>query len=60
MLDVRSFRGADYDTDSYIVALKVRESLAVNKQGAQKSAGERFNLSKLNELEVRKQNKIEF
>jgi len=41
------------------VVVKVRESLAVNKQGAQKSVGERFNLSKLNELEVRKQYQIE-
>ena len=34
---------------------KVRERLAVSKQAAQKFDGERFNLRKLNELEVRKQ-----
>jgi len=33
--------------------------LAVNKQVAQKFDGERFNLSKPNELEVRKQYQIE-
>jgi hypothetical protein len=32
-----------------------KEILAVSKQAAQKSDGERFNLRKLNELEVRKQ-----
>jgi len=33
--------------------------LAVSKQTAQKFAGEKFNLRKLNELEVRKQYQIE-
>jgi len=37
------------------VVAKVRERLAVSKQAAQKFDGERFNLRKLNELEVRKQ-----
>ena len=38
---------------------KVREGLAVSKQAAQKFDGERFNLRKLNELEVRKHYQIE-
>ena len=38
---------------------KVRERLAVSKQTAQTFDGERFNLRKLNELEVRKQHQIE-
>ena len=54
ILDVRSFRGADCDTDHYLVVANVRERLAVNKQAAQKFDGERFNLRKLKELEVRK------
>ena len=41
------------------MAAKVREKLAVSKQAAQKLDGERFNLRKLNELEVRKQCQIE-
>ena len=52
---LRSFRGADCDTDYYLVVAKVRERLAVRKQEARKSDGGRFNLRKLNDLEVRKQ-----
>ena len=52
-------RGADFDTDHYLMVAKVRERLAVSKQEAQKSDGESFNLRKLNELEVRKQYQIE-
>jgi len=38
---------------------KVRERLAVNKHAAQKFDGERFNIRKLNELDIRKQYQIE-
>jgi hypothetical protein len=41
------------------VVTKVRERLGVSKQGAQKFDGERFNLRKLNELEVKKKYQIE-
>ena len=37
----------------------VRESLAASKQATQKFEGERYDLRKLNELEVRKQYQIE-
>ena len=38
---------------------KLRERLAVRKQAAQKSEGERFNLRKLKELEVKEKYQIE-
>jgi hypothetical protein len=59
ILDVRSFSAPDCDTDHYLVVAKVRERLAVIKQVALKFDGERFNLRKLTDLEVRKQYQIE-
>jgi hypothetical protein len=41
------------------VVANVRERLAISKQALQKFEGERFNLRKLNELEVRKEYQIE-
>ena len=47
------------DTDHYLVIAKLRERLSVCKQAAQKFEGERFNLRKLKELEVKENYHIE-
>jgi hypothetical protein len=58
ILDVRSFRGADCDTDRYLVVAKVKERLAVNKRAAQIVDTERFNLKQLNEGDVKEQYEV--
>jgi hypothetical protein len=59
VLDVRSFRAADCDTDHYLVVAKVRERLAVNKQRSHRFCMERFNLEKLNEVEGKEQYRVD-
>jgi hypothetical protein len=59
VLDVRPLRAADCDTDHYLVVAKIRERLAVNKQGSHKCHMERFNLNKLNEVEGKEKYHVE-
>jgi hypothetical protein len=54
-LDVRFFRGADCDSDHYLVVANVRERLAVSKRMVKKMDVERFNLKQLNDEEVKEQ-----
>jgi hypothetical protein len=49
MIAIKSkFRAADCDTDHYLVVVKIRERIAVNKQGSHTFHMESFNLKKLN------------
>jgi hypothetical protein len=51
VLDVRSLKAADCDSDHYLVVAKVKERLAVNKKRSNRFHMESFNLKKLNAVE---------
>jgi hypothetical protein len=59
VVDVRSFRAADCDTDKYLFLAKFRERLAVSKQTVHRVQMERFNLKKLNEVDGKQQYCVE-
>jgi hypothetical protein len=53
LLDVRSLRGTDFDTDRCVVVAKLRDQLLVSKQTLQKLDVERYCLKKLREVQFR-------
>jgi hypothetical protein len=57
-LDVPPFRGADCDSDHYLVVAKIRETLAVSKRPVNKIYLDRFKLKKLNESKVKENYKV--
>jgi hypothetical protein len=60
VLDVRSFRATDCDSDHYLVVVaKVKERLSVNEQRSHRFHMQRFNLKKLNEVAGKEQFRVE-
>jgi hypothetical protein len=59
ILDVRSFRAADCDTNHNLVVANVRERLAVSKQTAHSVHIERFKFKKLNEVVGKEEYRVE-
>jgi hypothetical protein len=59
ILHVRSFRGADCDTDHYLVVAKLRERISVSKRARQNFDLERFDLKKLDDLKVKEKYQVE-
>jgi hypothetical protein len=60
ILDVRSFRAADCDTDHYLVVAMFRERLAISKQKTTHRVHmESFNLKKLSEVEGKDRYRVE-
>jgi hypothetical protein len=53
ILYVQLLRAADCDTDHSLVVAKFRERLAVYKQATYRDHMDRFNLKKLNEVDVK-------
>jgi hypothetical protein len=58
LLNVQSFRAPDCHNEHYLMFAKVWERLSVSKQAAQTSDTEKFNIRKINELEITKQDRI--
>jgi hypothetical protein len=60
VLDARSFKAAECDSDHYLVVAKVKERVAaVNKQRSHRFHMERFSLKKLNEVDGKEQYLVE-
>jgi exonuclease III len=59
LLDNRSFRGADCDTDHCPVVAKLRERISLSKRARQNFDLERFDLKNLDDIEVKEKYQVE-
>jgi hypothetical protein len=59
VLNVRSFGAVHCDTGHYLMVAKIRERLAVKKQGSHKYLMERFNFKKINDVEGKEKYRVE-
>ena len=58
-IEIRSLRGADCDTDHYLVVATIRERLSLKKGIMQHLVADRYNLNKLVDRETRKEYQID-
>jgi hypothetical protein len=59
ILNIRSFRGADCDTDCYLVVEKLREIISVSQRARQKFDLERFCPEKLTGVDVKEKYQVD-
>ena len=59
IIDIRSLRGADCDTDHYLVVTTIRERLSLKMRINQHVVADRSNLNKLVDRETRKEYQID-
>jgi hypothetical protein len=59
VLDVRTFRAADCDSDHYLVVANFWQRIAVNKQRSHRFHMKRINLKKINHVKGKKQFRVE-
>jgi hypothetical protein len=57
--DIRSFRGADCDTDHHLELPKLRERISVSKRTRQTFELDRFDMTKLDDVEIKEKYQVE-
>ena len=55
MMDVRSYRGANVDSDHYLVITRIRAKINKHKYNLNKEKNDRFNIERLKQIETKKE-----